>query len=99
MGARKVLLRWRQKVSGATEQPGLEIAQVEEGKKVDGDERNGVEDQHHLRDALPEQHLHLPLSIPPGGGGDVSSDREGVAIGHTALNPRSSSQVWRYLKK
>ena len=54
--------------AGATEQPGLEIAQVEEGKEVDGDEHNGVEDQPHLRGALPVQHLHLPLSIPPGGG-------------------------------
>ena len=86
MGARKVLLRWRQKVSGATEQPGLEIAQVEEGKEVDGDEHNGVEDQPHLRDVLPEQHLCLPLSVPPGGGDDVSSDRDKVAIGHTAAN-------------
>ena len=34
--------------AGATEPPGLEIAQVEEGKEVDGDERDGVEDQHHL---------------------------------------------------
>ena len=72
--------------AGATEPPGLEIAQVEEGKEVDGDERGGVEDQPHLRDVLPEQHLCLPLSVPPGGGDDVSSDRDKVAIGHTAAN-------------
>ena len=39
-----------------------------------------------IRDVLPEQHLRLPLSVPPGGGGGVLSGRDGVAIGHAAAN-------------
>ena len=76
--------------AGATEQPGLEMAQVEEGEKVGGDEHDGVENQPHLRDALPEQHPHLPLSVPPGGGDDVLSGRNGFVTGHTAA--RSSTE-------